>query len=122
MNKFWSPDELETLHRMLAEKKTPKEIAEVLGCVRSRVDSRIRLERKTPEQRLADKKKKAKWFQMNRAGCARSYRDSTISSSRPASELIEEAQQRALAPRSLTAEFFGDPPKGWSALDRRQST
>lgn len=45
----------------------------------------------------------------------------TYTASRPSSELIEEAKQRALAPRSLTSEFFGDPPKGWSALDKRQS-
>lgn len=119
MNKFWSPDELETLHRMLADKKTPKEIAEALGCGRARVDTRIRFERKTPDQRLAAKKQKSEYFR-HRTG-VRSFRESTISSSRPASELIEEAQQRALAPRSITSEFFGDPPKGWSALDRKHA-
>lgn len=118
MKKSWSPDELETLHSMLAEKKTPKEIAEVLGCVRARVDHRIRHERMTPDQRLIQKKKRAAWDMRNRTG-VRSYREQIISSSRPTSELIEEAQQRALAPRSLTSEFFGDPPKGWSALDRK---
>ena len=116
MKKSWSPDELETLHSMLAEKKTPKEIAKVLGCERHRVDSRIRLERMTPEQRLCEKKKKAEWDKRNRAG-VRAYREQTISSSRPASELIAEAKQRLLAPRSLTAEFFGDPAKGFSQLD-----
>lgn len=29
---------------------------------------------------------------------------------------------RADAPRSLSAMLLGDPPKGYSALDRRQST
>lgn len=121
MKKPWSPDELETLHSMLAEKKTPKEIAAVLGCVRGRVDSRIRQERMTPEQRAIQSKQKAAWFQRHRAG-VRAYREQTISSNRPTSELIEEAQQRALAPRSLTSEFFGDPPKGWSALDKRPAS
>lgn len=114
----WSPDELETLHRMLAEKKTPKEIAKALGCVRARVDGRIRAERKTPEQRLAEAKRKAEWFKHRTR--VRSYRESTVSSSRPPSELLEEAKLRAMAPRSLTAEFFGDPPQGYSELDRRQ--
>ena len=36
-------------------------------------------------------------------------------------EVIEDAQRRSLAPRSITSAFFGDPPVGWSALDRRQS-
>lgn len=120
MKKPWSPSELETLHLMLAEKKTPKEIAAVLGCERHRVDSRIRQERMTPEQRAIQLKQKAAWFQRHRTG-VRAYREQTISSNRPTCELIEEAQQRAMAPRSLTSEFFGDPPKGWSALDRKNA-
>jgi hypothetical protein len=35
--------------------------------------------------------------------------------------LIEDAKRRSLAPRSITSAFFGDPPPGMSALDRRQS-
>ena len=57
MKNFWSPDELETLHRMLAENKTRVEIAEALGCARARIDGRIRFERKTPEQRLEDEQR-----------------------------------------------------------------
>lgn len=34
-------------------------------------------------------------------------------------ELIEEAARRAKAPRSITASIMGDPPPGFSALDRR---
>ena len=117
MKNFWSADELETLHRMLAENKTRVEIAEALGCARARVDGRIRFERKTPEQRLAEKKRHAEWFR-HRKG-VHSYQESTISLSRPTPELIEEAKLRAMAPRSLTAEFFGDPGIGFSALDRR---
>jgi hypothetical protein len=38
----------------------------------------------------------------------------------PTPEMVEAAQQRSLAPRSLTAMIFGDPAPGHSALDRRQ--
>lgn len=120
MKKRWSPSELETLHSMLAENKTPKEIAKALGCLRDRVDGRIRHERMSPDQRLIEAKKKAAWDKSNRTG-GRAYREVTISASRPTSDLVEEAQQRAMAPRSLTSEFFGDPPKGWSALDRKHA-
>jgi hypothetical protein len=42
--------------------------------------------------------------------------------SRPSDELIAEARCRALAPpRDLTGMFFNDPPKGYSALDRREA-
>jgi hypothetical protein len=33
--------------------------------------------------------------------------------------VIAEAQRRASAPQCLTGLTFGDPPKGYSALDRR---
>lgn len=33
--------------------------------------------------------------------------------------VIQAAVLRQLAPRSITALFFGDPPTGYSALDRR---
>jgi hypothetical protein len=32
-------------------------------------------------------------------------------------ELIEDAQRRLLAPRSITSAFFGDPAPGFSQLD-----
>lgn len=35
--------------------------------------------------------------------------------------LVEDAANRAVAPRSLTAWSFGDPPPGYSALDRRNA-
>lgn len=34
---------------------------------------------------------------------------------------LKDATRRAVAPRSLTAAIFGDPPEGYSALDRRRS-
>jgi hypothetical protein len=35
-------------------------------------------------------------------------------------ELLEDRDRRAAAPLSLTAWLCGDPPSGYSALDRRQ--
>jgi len=34
-------------------------------------------------------------------------------------EAIEDAMRRASAPRSISAFLFGDPPPGWSALEKR---
>ncbi len=36
-------------------------------------------------------------------------------------ELLEEAARRSSAPKSITASFFGDPPQGYSALDRKSA-
>jgi hypothetical protein len=36
-------------------------------------------------------------------------------------EVIADARRRMEAPRTLSAMFFGDPPQGFSALDRMQN-
>ncbi|SFM00141.1 dnaA protein helix-turn-helix [Bradyrhizobium sp. NFR13] len=35
--------------------------------------------------------------------------------------MMEDARRREMAPRSVTALLFGDPPPGFSALDRRET-
>jgi hypothetical protein len=37
----------------------------------------------------------------------------------PSIAMMDDAQRQLAAPRSLTSEFFGDPPPGRSALDRK---
>jgi hypothetical protein len=39
---------------------------------------------------------------------------------RPSQELLADATKRLIAPRTLTGSLCGDPPVGYSALDRRQ--
>lgn len=38
----------------------------------------------------------------------------------PSPDLLDDRDRRAMAGRSLTAYLLGDPPRGWSALDKRQ--
>ena len=46
-----------------------------------------------------------------------------ILASRPTEEMLRERDKRnAAAARDLTGSVFGDPPKGYSALDRKGST
>ena len=37
----------------------------------------------------------------------------------PSIAMMDRAQRQFVAPRALTSEFFGDPPPGRSALDRK---
>jgi hypothetical protein len=37
----------------------------------------------------------------------------------PSIAMMDDAQRQLVAPRSLSSEFFGDPPPGRSALDRK---
>jgi hypothetical protein len=39
---------------------------------------------------------------------------------RPTQAMIDDAERRSCAPRSLTSLVFGDPPPGRSALDKRR--
>lgn len=43
-----------------------------------------------------------------------------VKTSRPSPEMLADAARRANAPRDLTAMLMGDPPRGCSALDRRE--
>ena len=36
-------------------------------------------------------------------------------------EMLRDAQDRMLAPRTLTQAFFGDPPAGHSSLDKKRA-
>lgn len=43
-----------------------------------------------------------------------------VKTGHPSHEMLADADRRANAPRDLTAMIFGDPPRGHSALDRRE--
>lgn len=119
----WTFVEITRLRKLLSEGKTPEQIACQLGMRVQRVKERIRQENKTPEQKKAKYERKiASEGYKNRKTPAQPYSHPVVASVRPTQEMIHEAQRRADAPRSLTASFFNDPPKGYSALDRRQGT
>jgi hypothetical protein len=75
----------------------------------------------TEVRRIATAKKRAQYNQRNYTGIDAGIRAVDIIASRPSDKLIAEARIRADAPRSLSAMLLGDPPKGYSALDRGQS-
>lgn len=122
----WTELEVFKLRKLLNEGKTRKQIAAYLGFPLERVSSRIRHENRTPEHR----KEKVARARERRNANKENYKSKTVRSvihdpvssyGRPTLEMLAEAQRRLEAPRSLTAEFCGDPGVGYSALDRRQS-
>lgn len=94
--KYWTPDEHARLLALVAAGKKWPEIAEELGRSESAVSARY--------SRYRD------------GGGFRQTRREVQNAAIAAREL-----NGSLAPRSLTAEFFGDPLPGRSALDRRQA-
>lgn len=49
----------------------------------------------------------------------RHTREQYVSIKAPNTEMIKDAERRKLAVRSLTATICGDPPPGYSALDKK---
>jgi hypothetical protein len=122
----WTDDQIAKLYRLKGEGKSVLEIAALMGCNRSRINTRLHYDRMTPEQRAAKRERNTKWAR-NEGGLAprqgQPYRFRVdVAASRPSDELIAERDRCLTQPRDLTAAFFGDPLPGRSALDRRQST
>jgi hypothetical protein len=122
----WTFVEITRLRKMIEEGKSREHIASILGMPVQRVIERIRHENRSPEQKRAKyelaKALREKDKDLNKRRAIRTVTPHPVLAvSRPSPEMIADAQRRADAKRSLTAEFFGDPPKGWSALDRRQA-
>lgn len=118
----WTLAEIFKLREMLSEGKTAFEIAPHLKCATSRVQDRIALERMTDEEKKAKYQRRvAAGHYIGRKSESHHVGHAVIASARPTQEMLDEAQRRADAPKSLTASFFGDPAPGYSQLDRRQS-
>ncbi len=94
---MWTDEENATLARLVAEGKPSREIAAILNRPLHGTKSKIQYQKTGPLKR-----------------------GPTTAVAPP--ECIAERERRLSAPRDLTAIFMGDPPKGYSALDRKMAT
>jgi hypothetical protein len=109
----WTDEETATLHRMMEQGNTRDEIAKELGCDTGRIRKKIWDMSRTVEQRRNCASRRRERDER------KTERHEVRTESRPDEALLAEAAIRAAAPRSLSAMLLGDPPKGYSALDRR---
>lgn len=117
----WSSAEVEMLLRLKAEGYTDAAIAVELGRSTKGVVGKLEyiglnpLQREERRQALR-RRRIAEGIQSKRLH----PNGQIIASSRPDQERVAERNARYAAPhRDLTAAFFGDPPVGFSALERR---
>lgn len=115
----WTPQDEELAKKLLEARATEAEFQEKLG--RSKAASYAHFyylkhgDKNRPDRiRLRPSRGK------NIVGEEGASADVVLSYARPAVQLLEEAKQRLLAPRSITAMLCGDPPPGYSALDKKQ--
>lgn len=119
-NCYWTAEDWQRVQDMLKVGKTPLQIGSSIGRSAHQVRSKIQWER-TPEQKREERR-----IQVNARRHASGEYKSTprphgyVSAHRPAPAMLEEAQRRLYAPRTISQELFGDPPPGYSALDRKR--
>jgi hypothetical protein len=94
----WTPDEIATAKRLIEEGATDEQCVAAVGRNRHTCWTKLYNER-------------------NR-GYSAFFNH--IPSAKPKPEMLADAKQRALAPRTISAFVLGDPPFGYSALDRRE--
>lgn len=115
----WTPEEWERAKQLMAEGAGYDKIAERLGRSRKAVKSKFQEMNRSPKQKEA----KLEYQRRKRSegkGVGREAAGIRDQHEMPCAEIFIERNRRlSLAPKSLTAAFFGDPLPGYSALDRR---
>lgn len=123
--RIWTPEEIETLHRLRRIKTPIAAICAELGRTVHSVKHRLEWDGKTAESRQKRRARiKQRRAEVSGAGVGRHDLNSLNLElgvgPRPTSELLCERDRRLqIAPRDLTAALCGDPLPGFSALDRR---
>lgn len=120
--KLWNDEETTILCQMKAGNKDDRQIADALGRTVYGIKERWRWIHLTEEQKQDRRTKiNANRFGMRKSDATRKIRcaSSIFSRTIPDGVLIDR-DKRMLAPRSLGCELMGDPPPGYSALDRKR--
>jgi hypothetical protein len=104
----WTPGEEEIGRRLLEENASDAEFLEKLGRTKNAAKNHFYY----VEHRAMVLRRRGE------VPVHRPTRQVTIANA-PSIVMMDDAQRQLVAPRSLTSEFFGDPPPGRSALDRK---
>lgn len=119
--KLWTADEWAAAQRLRAEGYQFAGIAARHGRGINGVKEKFRWEAMTAAQREARAARihGHKVAYRERASSYRPQAQVTASLRPPESSFQEREARHAAGPRDLTGAFFGDPPRGYSALERR---
>lgn len=117
----WSEDHIYRMNKMQSEGISHDVIAVSLGRSLKAVNAKLAMLRMPAAKKAIRAEKKKQYATENYPGRkAKGVGFFTPSSAHPGMTILEERNTRlALAPRDLTAAFFGDPLPGYSALEKR---
>ncbi len=120
-NNMWSPEDWATVVRMRAEGMTIGAVAARIGRRVNTLKAKIRWEAMDSDER-ASRAARIKGYKRKHRQTIKTERQFEMvrKEGRPSEESIADRERRhAAGPRDLTGAFFGDPPRGYSALERR---
>jgi len=113
----WTAEEDQLLRNLIGSGQSLKEAAPLLGRPYHSTKEHWRWINMTVEQRM----ERANRLRMSGpSGIIRRVDENSTRGATP-SHLFEERDRRLSADRSLTCRLMGDPPPGFSALDRRRT-
>lgn len=118
----WTSEQIAQLHTLYNRGVKRYEIAKIMGMTETRIRQRLQWESKCGSILTARKRRRAaqRLATKEEQKSARMFFERVEPIHRPPDESIKERDARYTAPASSLAGFvFGDPPKGFSALDRR---
>lgn len=105
----WTPEQELLARELMAAGASAEEFLAKLGRSKDAAYQRLYFHRRTA----------ADWSYRRRKPRGVSFQLADPVSARPTAELLEDAKARANALRPITAWICGDPPPGYSALDKR---
>lgn len=122
IGRLWTDEETTILREMMGAARDVSEIMARLGRSKHSIKERWRWINRTEEDRV----RRQKQINLNRHmrnNCIAGVGASRLVSYReiPEEVTIIRAARLNAGPQSLTGAFFGDPPRGFSALDRKMS-
>lgn len=118
----WTESEIAQLQRLYEAGKSRAEMALALDVPMSRIRERLQYEAQATDRGIARKKRRMAQRELtkNEQQSPRMFFDKVAPGPRPTDEALRLRDIRVNAPpRDLTGAFFGDPPKGFSALEQR---
>lgn len=113
----WGPKEWGRVKHLLDRGHSVASIALMIGRSKEQIKGKIRWETMSEEKREARRERINARRQANVPSTSRRYTPSITHRAHP--EAIAEREKRMIAPQTLTGAFCGDPPIGFSALDRK---
>lgn len=119
---LWTPEEDAVLRQMKAQGAAFRKIAAEVGRTWCSTVHRWRLLNIKDEERES-RSARARTYRAERRRRDSGYKERGADIVRPLvvpDEVFVERNERLSTPRSLTGAICGDPPPGYSALDRRQ--